>query len=326
MISINNIDDYMNELVNRYNFSVFNEKNTITLNPPKDIGKGYMKIIEVSDDITIGVIDLMLQHPIVIYYEDYSNSLEITYCFEGTIPFTETGIVEANLQKNELGIYATPKSRGMTVYPSGQRIFSVSVEAKNLLTDKLPYLERYKNKNECDIQNLLYTLMKPKRVNARIYNYFCKIIQNDIDHELQYTYLDSLGKLLLMDLWQENVIERVKGRLQKLMFSDFEKKALKEAKDILMGNYASPPTISELSKMIALNEYKLKIGFRNLYGKSIHNFVRSIRMENAKYLLENRDLSIGQIANLSGYINASHFARAFREEYGLNPNNFRCGA
>ena len=93
-----------------------------------------------------------------------------------------------------------------------------------------------------------------------------------------------------------------------------------------MGNYASPPTISELSKMIALNEYKLKIGFRNLYGKSIHNFVRSIRMENAKYLLENRDLSIGQIANLSGYINASHFARAFREEYGLNPNNFRCGA
>jgi len=71
MISINNIDDYMNELVNRYNFSVFNEKNTITLNPPKDIGKGYMKIIEVSDDITIGVIDLMLQHPIVIYYEDY---------------------------------------------------------------------------------------------------------------------------------------------------------------------------------------------------------------------------------------------------------------
>lgn len=326
MISINNIDDYMNELVNCYNFSASKEKNMVTLKPPKDMGEGYIKTIEVSDDIAIGIIDLTLQHPVVVYYEDYSNSLEATYCFEGVIPFAETGIVEANLQKNELGIYATPRSRGMTMYPSGQRVFSVSIEAKNLLLDKLPYLERYKSKNECEMQNLLYMLMRPKRVNARIYNYFCQIVQNDIDHELQYTYLDSLGKLLLTDLWQENVIERIKGRVQKSIFSDFEKRALGEAKAILMENYASPPTISELSKMIALNEYKLKIGFRELFGKSIHGFVRSIRMENAKYLLENRDLSIGQIANLSGYVNASHFARAFREEYGLNPNNFRCRA
>ena len=82
----------------------------------------------------------------------------------------------------------------------------------------------------------------------------------------------------------------------------------------------------ELAKLVALNEHKLKTGFREIYGKSIYEYIRSIRMENASHLLENMDLSISEIAGMVGYVNTSHFAAAFRNAYGLNPRDFRLGA
>jgi len=51
--------------------------------------------------------------------------------------------------------------------------------------------------------------------------------------------------------------------------------------------------------------------------------VRKIRMEKAKSLLENPEITISEIANRVGYVNTSHFARAFRNECGLNPSDFR---
>jgi AraC-like DNA-binding protein len=48
-------------------------------------------------------------------------------------------------------------------------------------------------------------------------------------------------------------------------------------------------------------------------------------MKHAMHLLEDADLSISEIAGRVGYVNTSHFAAAFRKEYGLNPSHFRFG-
>lgn len=322
--SVNSMDEYMSDLVNRYGFSYTQKGNVTTLIAPKEIGKGYMKVIQASDDIDIGIIDLFLLRPIISYYDDYPNTCEATYCFNGHVSYSETGVAKANLNKGEMGLYVLPHSRGMTMIPSNERVVTVSIVSKGTFHRQFPYAEQCAGYDSLEVKDLLHRLTKPKRSGAKIHNYFKQVIDNDIGQEMKNTYLDSLGKILLSDLWQENIIFPLTGRKQ-VAYSGFERKALSEAKEILSGRYSSPPTIPELAKMVALNEHKLKTAFRDLYGKSIYEFIRSLRMETAIHLLEDRDLSIGEVAGMVGYVNTSHFASAFRNEYGLNPSDFRLG-
>ena len=325
MFPTNSVDDYICDLVNRYGFSYTQNGNITTLTAPKEIGNGYMKMIQVSDDIEIGIIDLYLSQPIISYYDDYPNTCEATYCFSGYISYSETGIAKADLNKNEMGLYALPRSRGMTMIPSNERVVTVSVLSKNAFHRQLPYSDKCAGCDSPEVVDLLHRLTKPKRSGAKVHNYFKQIIDNDIGQEMKNTYLDSMGKILLADLWQEQIILPLNGQ-KRAACSGFDRKALLEAEGILSNHYASPPTIPELAKMIALNEHKLKTGFREMYGKSIYEYIRGLRMENASHLLENMDLSISEIAGMVGYVNTSHFAAAFRSEYGLNPSDFRLGA
>ena len=324
VISTNSKDDYFGDLVSRYGFSYVQKENVTTLTVPEEMGKGYIKTAQVSGDIEIWIIDLFLLQPIISYYDDYPNTCEATYCFSGHISYSETGIGKANLNKNEIGLYALPRSRGMTRIPSGERVYVVSVESKKPFHHRLPYTEKCAQYDDASVKKLLHQLVQPKKANAKIRNYFSQIIENNIGRELKDTYLDSLGKILLSDLWQENIIlPLTEGK--STAYSGFERKALLKVREILCDHYSSPPTIPELAKMVALNEHKLKAGFRDMYGKSIYEYVRSLRMKNASHLLENLDLSITEIAGIVGYVNTSHFARAFRNEYGLNPSHFRLG-
>lgn len=289
-ITTNSKDEYFSDLVNRYGFSYVQRENTTTLTVPEGLGSGYIKTAQVSGDIEIGIIDLFLTRPIISYYDDYPNTCEAAYCFSGHISYSETGIVKTNLNKNEFGLYAIPHSRGMTMIPSGEKVSVVSVESKEPFHNRLSYTEKCTQYDDMSVKKLLHQLVQPKKAKAKIHNYFSQIIENDIGRELKDTYLDSLGKVLISDLWQENIILSLTGGKRKV-YSGFEKTALLEAKEILCDHYSSPPTIPELAKMVALNEHKLKAGFREMHGKSIYEYVRSLRMKNASHLLENLDLS-----------------------------------
>ncbi len=323
-ISVNSKNEYFLGLVNRYGFSYKETGNLTTLMVPKALGSGYFRTAQVSDDIEIEMMDLFVKRPIVFYYDDYPNTCEAAYCFDGHIFYSETGVTKANLNKNEIGIYALPSSRGMTMIPSEERVFVVSVVSKESFHCRLPYNEKCTKCDDASVKGLLSLLARPRRANAKTHNYFRQITQNDISMKLKDTYLDSLGKIILSDLWQENVALPLAGEKRKA-YSAIDRKALLEAKEILTDQFSTPPTIAALAKMVMLNEYKLKNGFRDMYGKSIYEYVRSVRMKNASHLLENIDLSIGEIAGIVGYVNTSHFARAFRNVYGLNPSDYRLG-
>ena len=50
-----------------------------------------------------------------------------------------------------------------------------------------------------------------------------------------------------------------------------------------------------------------------------------VRLQKAKALLANPSLSIGAIALDCGYIDAGYFARVFKQEYGVTPQEWRVG-
>jgi AraC-type DNA-binding domain-containing proteins len=110
-------------------------------------------------------------------------------------------------------------------------------------------------------------------------------------------------------------------RVIKLTSSDI--RAIQKAHDILSENYNNPPSIGTLSKIVFLNEQKLKAGFSKQYHMSIGDYTNHIRMTVAANLLSTTDLSIDNIATKVGYNYSANFSKMFKKTYGKTPLKFR---
>ncbi|PIE64773.1 MAG: hypothetical protein CSA26_06960 [Desulfobacterales bacterium] len=100
------------------------------------------------------------------------------------------------------------------------------------------------------------------------------------------------------------------------------KPAVERAVDILRQEWAAPPTISSLARRVGTNECYLKKGFRIQTGRSIGQYIRELRMNNALELLITGRYSILEIAYAVGYSNPSQFSTAFRRFYGKVPSRY----
>lgn len=140
-------------------------------------------------------------------------------------------------------------------------------------------------------------------------------------------YSDSMRKLYL----ESKAMELITIYLQTFLYerkpqtgtsglsrSDVEK--ISRAKELLLERMETPPSLLELSRMVGLNDYKLKIGFKEKFGKTVFGYLREKRMERAMQLLQAGNSSVSQAATLVGYANFSHFSEAFRKQYGFNPS------
>lgn len=99
--------------------------------------------------------------------------------------------------------------------------------------------------------------------------------------------------------------------------------AIQKAHDILSENFCNPPTIKALSKMVFLNEQKLKAGFSARYHMSISQYTNSLKMVMAENLLSTTDLSVEEIANKIGYNHSGNFIKMFKKVHGKTPLSFR---
>lgn len=102
--------------------------------------------------------------------------------------------------------------------------------------------------------------------------------------------------------------------------------ALAAAARILQSRCHEEHSIAQLSRSVHLNEFKLKRGFRERFGTTVFGFLRQQRMERARALLQDGNRSVIEVANAVGYSNPSHFARAFKEAFGLNPSELLADA
>jgi len=72
-----------------------------------------------------------------------------------------------------------------------------------------------------------------------------------------------------------------------------------------------------------LNEYKLKKGFKELFGTTVFGYIHQIRMDLAKRLLLGTSKTAKEIAYETGYGSPQHFSKAFKEQFGIPPNSIR---
>ena len=113
------------------------------------------------------------------------------------------------------------------------------------------------------------------------------------------------------------------ANMQESKIKETEREKLFEAKEILSNNLESPPSLSQLSKQIGLNTFKLKKNFKALFGVPVFKYLQNERMSKAHQLLSQKDLTVQEVAWEVGYDSLSSFSNMFSKKFGYRPSEIR---
>lgn len=88
-------------------------------------------------------------------------------------------------------------------------------------------------------------------------------------------------------------------------------------------NYTRNISLDTLSERFYFSREYIGRVFRAQYGRGVYEYVQQVRMERARELLKDPELSLQSIAVHLGYSNANYFSKAFRKYYGKSPSAYR---
>ncbi|MGH8249879.1 MAG: helix-turn-helix transcriptional regulator [Steroidobacteraceae bacterium] len=98
-----------------------------------------------------------------------------------------------------------------------------------------------------------------------------------------------------------------------------DKRQLDQAREIIRRDCVHVPTITMLARQLGLNQRKLKMGFKQLFGTPIFQYTQNLRLEKALQLLHTGDYSVREVADAVGYGYSKNFTTAFKRRYGVSP-------
>jgi len=84
-------------------------------------------------------------------------------------------------------------------------------------------------------------------------------------------------------------------------------------------------SLNHFAQAVNLSAWRLCHVFKSEVGMPPIKYLRQLRMDRAKHLLETSFLSVKEIAYNVGVNDESHFVRDFKTTYGLSPACYRAG-
>lgn len=107
----------------------------------------------------------------------------------------------------------------------------------------------------------------------------------------------------------------------KLNVADID--ALLNLKDHLDTRFLDNPSLKQLSYYSGLNNFKLKYGFKKLFHVPVKSYLKDLRLEFSRKLLQDSDLPVQEVARKVGYEHPASFSKAYLKKFNLSPQEER---
>lgn len=98
---------------------------------------------------------------------------------------------------------------------------------------------------------------------------------------------------------------------------------IRKAKQYIQNHYSEPVTLEEVSSQVGLSTAYFSALFKKTQGEGFAKYLIHIRMEQAKILLRESNLSVGEICRKVGYNDLKHFTHTFEKTTGVKPAVYR---
>ncbi|WP_339165945.1 AraC family transcriptional regulator [Paenibacillus sp. FSL R5-0341] len=287
---------------------------------PEEIGQGYWQLNRIHPSMELVYSDAIFHRPTALSSLEQDDSIKLSFCIGESISWNIDGkLGEFHVHNQESSAYGSR-------YTSSTCEFGLQQHFKGF-TLKLDQTPISGMMQQLPIQQLMTAIAGSGGgfYNAKMTPTMIRIVnemtQCPYSGELKQLYLNGKALELLAVYFSECILERqLPAKHSGLSRTDLT--SLQQAKHILDANLAHPPTLEGLSRQVCLNEFKLKKGFKQLFGLPVHAYVIEQRLEAAYYLLETRQMNVTTAAAAVGFNKTSHFSAQFKRKYGMTPSTY----
>lgn len=105
--------------------------------------------------------------------------------------------------------------------------------------------------------------------------------------------------------------------------TDIQEKIILQAIAYIENHFNTEINLTELAQYVNLTAFHFSRVFKKYTGYSPYEYVLNFRINHAKQLLQNTNLSIKKISLTSGFNSDTHFITTFKKHTNLTPKQFR---
>jgi AraC family transcriptional regulator len=132
-------------------------------------------------------------------------------------------------------------------------------------------------------------------------------------------YAETLGTLLAFEMGRF----KSQSKDAKAPQGGLTARQVRHVIDYLETRLTDKTTIAELSALVDLSRFHFIRAFKKTVGMPPHQFVVHRRVERARELLHDPQLSVSEVATRTGFNSTTHFTKSFRRITGTTPTSFR---
>lgn len=309
----------INRFLNQMSFTYHYEDQTEKMELGHLAGEGFVRRIVPRTDMLITVTNMIIgENKTVIFWFD-KPMVELLVCLEGKGEVYVSGQY-VQLRKGTMSMRLIDSVKGEYFFIGGKQINTLGIHIP--VTTFNHYIQDIDGQTSTNFQQLLgqkslLQFQQPLDMNTS--QLARQMMHASYSNMTPNIFIESKALELFSLAVHHFLMDRYPVKLlPSITRTDLER--LHNAQELLLSRMENPPTLMELSRMIGLNDYKLKTSFKAVYGKTVFGYLREKRLEKALQLLKSGETRVAEAAVEVGYTNASHFADAFRKQYGINPS------
>lgn len=287
------------------------------------LGTGYEEIHAVDDGFCIHFLEGIMTHDWSLTARNLKNCLRLRIAFTGTADFESTDASVSD-EGSRCTFIVQPAGTSMTgVYRAGTdyRYCTLHI-SQHFLESRLGLapaeLPRVLSSAWSTHETALGHITLSRSALSTAARFFSLSTRGNLRRiEVHAIALDLLHHLL--GSWADarvNSSTRVRLRPS-------ERNQLAKLRDLAAQKCPEPISIAEAVEFTGLNKNKIHVGFHQFFGMSLREYCFELRMQQAKALLLESDMSISEVAATVGFSEPTNFTNAFQKHCGTLPSYFR---
>ena len=266
--------------------------------------------VKVEDNIYLNIVDNNIKQSHIQKLSSKNKQLQIRIILDGTLE-------KLNYLTNEKRVYK--KNEISVEYEKDIAESLLNKQGEHLKYILITLSEEYLNENSF-FADIYKETFSQKLYEIDLESKFGELFSREYTSGLDKFYLKNKTMEVLVYVLDE-LKKKNEIKINGLNEEDIQR--VKKSETILQNSFNEKITIELLSRKVALNQSKLKKGFKEVFNKTIHEYLKDIRLEKAIEYLKTNSYSVKEVALMVGYTNQGSFSYAFSSKYNCSPKDIQ---
>ncbi|WP_298740530.1 AraC family transcriptional regulator [uncultured Chitinophaga sp.] len=102
-----------------------------------------------------------------------------------------------------------------------------------------------------------------------------------------------------------------------------DKERLYAAREYVKEHMFDPISLMQVARHCGLNDFKLKKGFKALFGTTVFGYLNELKMDYGRQMLLASACTVAEAGYVLGYTDSYNFSKAFKKYFGYPPGKLK---